>query len=508
MKYNNPILKGFYPDPSVCKVGNTYYMVCSSMQYFPGVPIFKSVDLINWEQIGHCLTRKSQIELDKVNSSGGVFAPTIRYNEGRFYMTTTNDTTHQNFYVWTEDITGEWSEPINVDQGGIDPSLYFEDGKTYFMSNGSDDFGVPGIVQCEIELTTGKKLTPSRTIWQGSGGRYLEGPHMYKMNNKYYLLAAEGGTEFGHMVTYAVGDSPYGPFEGYAKNPVLTNRNLGGYEVQGIGHGDLIEDNAGNWWLISLGFRQIGRWATYHHLGREVFLTPVTFDENGWFTAGDNGTTTRTFDTTRIPEHIVQEEKRVYTFENTKWNRDWCYLRLPQYENYQLEEDNITLTGTTVTLDAADTPTFLGLRQRDFNGTITCDVSIDHGEAGITIYMDEKHHYDIAIREKQDCKGSYEVIERLNIGNIKSVEHQLDVNADANATLIIHASNYSYSFGVKINGEEIILGNGDTRYLSSEVAGGFTGVMIGLYASDSSASNTARFSNFECKYTENPVEQY
>lgn len=246
MKYNNPVIKGFYPDPSVCKVGDTYYLVCSSFQYFPGVPLFESKDLVNWKQIGHCLTRKSQVQLDKVNSSGGVFAPTIRYNNGRFYMTTTNDTTHQHFYVWTDDIYGEWSEPIYVDQSGIDPSLFFEDNKTYFMSNGIDDYGVSGIVQCEIDIESGEKLTPSKTIWTGSGGRYLESPHMYKINGKYYLVAAEGGTEYGHMVTYARADSLYGKFEGYENNPVLTNRNLGGYEVQGVGHGDLIQDNYGN----------------------------------------------------------------------------------------------------------------------------------------------------------------------------------------------------------------------------------------------------------------------
>lgn len=245
MRYNNPVVKGFYPDPSVIKVHDTYYMVCSSFQYFPGVPLFESKDLLNWKQIGHCLTRKSQIQLDTVNSSGGVFAPTIRYNNGRFYMVTTNDTTHQNFYVWTDDIYGEWSEPIYVDQGGIDPDLYFEDEKTLFMSNGVDDQGVGGIVQCEIEIETGRKLTLGRTIWNGTGGRYLESPHLYKMNGYYYLLAAEGGTEYGHMVTYARGISSSGPFEAYEHNPVLTNRNLGGYELQGVGHGDLVQDDRG-----------------------------------------------------------------------------------------------------------------------------------------------------------------------------------------------------------------------------------------------------------------------
>lgn len=125
MKYNNPIVKGFYPDPSVCFANGKYYMVCSSFQYFPGVPLFESNDLVNWTQIGHVLTRKNQIMLEKVNSSGGVFAPTIRFHNGRFYMVTTNDTTHQHFYVYTDDIHKEWSDPIYVDQNGIDPSLYF-----------------------------------------------------------------------------------------------------------------------------------------------------------------------------------------------------------------------------------------------------------------------------------------------------------------------------------------------------------------------------------------------
>ena len=497
MKYNNPVIKGFYPDPSVCKVGDTYYLVCSSFQYFPGVPLFESKDLVNWKQIGHCLTRKSQVQLDKINSSGGVFAPTIRYNNGRFYMTTTNDTTHQHFYVWTDDIYGQWSEPIYVDQSGIDPSLFFEDNKTYFMSNGIDDYGVSGIVQCEIDIESGKKLTPSKTIWTGSGGRYLESPHMYKINGKYYLVAAEGGTEYGHMVTYARADSLYGKFEGYENNPVLTNRNLGGYEVQGVGHGDLIQDDYGNWWLLHLGFRQSGQWETYHHLGREVFLTPVIFGEDGWFTAGDNGTTTKSFEINYINNDVIQKEKKDYTFENTEWDKDWCYLRIPNKENYKIDKNKLVLKGTDSTLDDVDSPTFIGIRQRDFNATISCNVEITDGEAGITIYMDENHHYDLAIRK---CINGYEAIERLNIGDIKSVEKSIYLKNENNISLVINASNSYYSFSIKSENEEINLGSAKTRYLSSEVAGGFTGVVIGLYSCASNFFNYAEFTNFNCMY--------
>lgn len=495
MNYNNPVIKGFYPDPSVCKVEDTYYLICSSFQYFPGVPIFESKDLINWKQIGHCLTRESQIQLGKVGSSGGVFAPTIRHNNGRFYMTTTNDSTHQNFYVWTDDIYGEWSEPIYVDQGGIDPDLYFEDEKVFFMSNGKDDNGNSGIVQCEIDIETGGKLSTSRSIWQGTGGRYLESPHMYQINGRYYLMAAEGGTEYGHMVTYARGESISGPFEAYPNNPVLTNRNLGGYELQGVGHGDLIQDNDGNWWMLHLGFRQIGQWLTYHHLGREVFLTPVTFGEDGWFTAGHNGTSLTSFKTERISSHVIQQEKKTFTFENTDWILDWCYLRHPVADNYVLELDRAKLKGTQVTLDMPESPTFIGIRQRDFNAEISCEVQLVSGEAGLTLYMDEHHHYDLAVRKEEH---GYKVIERLNIGDIKSVEHEVDLRSENHATLIVRATNERYSFLLHTNEKDILLGTAQTRYLSSEVAGGFTGVLIGLYAYGE--GSIAEFSKFKCEY--------
>ncbi|GFN33474.1 glycoside hydrolase family 43 protein [Paenibacillus xylaniclasticus] len=496
MKFNNPVIKGFYPDPSICKVDDTYYLACSSMQYFPGVPLFESKDLINWKQIGHVLTRKSQIMLDKVNSSGGVFAPTLRYNNGRFYMTTTNDTTRQNFFVWTDDVYGEWSEPIYIDQGGIDPDLFFEDGKAFFMSNGADDDGRGVILQCEIDIATGRRLTPSRPLWRGTGGRFLESPHMYHINGWYYLMAAEGGTEFGHMITYARSKSVYGPFEAYPHNPVLTNRNLGGYELQAVGHGDLIQDNEGHWWIVHLAFRQIGMWIPYHHLGREVCLAPVTFHEDGWFTAGHNGTTTISFETDRISDSVVQQENKMYTFENTAWDIDWCYLRHPHQENYTLGEDRITLTGTKVTLDEADSPTFIGLRQKDFNANLSCEVELTRrGEAGITLYMDEQQHYDLAIRQAEE---RFEAVLRLNIGDIKHEQQVVPLGANRQVQLLVEASHERYSFSLQLDEQTIPLGTAQTKYLSSEVAGGFTGVIIGLYAVGEGAS--AQFSKFACEY--------
>lgn len=482
MLVTNPIIRGFYPDPSICKANGKYYMVCSSMQYFPGVPLFESDDLLHWKQIGHCLTRPSQVNLHNINSSGGVFAPTIRYHEGIFYMVTTNDTFHKNFYVTTSNIYGEWSEPVFVDQGGIDPSLFFENGKSYFMSNGSDENGVGCIYQCEINIRTGERLTESRQIWKGSGGRYLESPHLYHFGEWYYIMAAEGGTEYGHMITYARGASPYGPFTPYANNPVLTNRNLGGYQchIQGIGHGDLIQDEDGNTFIVCLGFRQADTWVPYHHLGREVFLVPVHWRADGWFEAGINGIVKDKMDIeVKASAYIPPDYSASLPIMKLNPLR-WCYLRDPQLTNYQILEDKIRLKGTPITLNQADSPTFLGIRQSEFNTELTAKVSCTSGEAGVTYYMDENHHYDIAVNCDNQTK---KVILRLCIGDVKSVVNQFALpDISQPVTLRVVSDSLSYSFYYNIGDGFIFLGKAQSKYLSSEVAGGFTGTIMAMYA--------------------------
>ncbi|MBD5483222.1 MAG: glycoside hydrolase family 43 protein [Lachnospiraceae bacterium] len=450
MKYKNPVISGFYPDPSVCAANGKYYMVCSSFQYFPGVPLFESEDLVNWKQLGYVLTRKSQVMLENIGSSGGVFAPTIRYHEGRFYMVTTNDTTHQNFYVYTDDIYKEWSDPVYVAQGGIDPSLYFEDGHVYFMSNGCDDAGVGGVTQCEIDIASGKKLSESKCIWKGSGGRFLESPHLYHIDGYYYLMAAEGGTEYGHMITYARGTSVWGPFENYAHNPVLTNRNKAPFIIQGIGHGDLIKDDNGDWHIFCLGFRQMHMWRPYHTLGREVFLIPVRFDGDGWFHAGADGTADFEYE---LKGTFSQQIKKEYTFENTDFGIDWCYLRHPDESRYELSADRAVLYGGGETLDDVASPTFLAMRQKEFAFRLSVLLKLEElsaaesdtaaqqpktaaesdkeaasgladgqadkalwvyrdaqsarmPEAGVTLYSCENEHYEVAIISRRGAENT------------------------------------------------------------------------------------------------------
>jgi len=504
MEYRNPIISGFYPDPSICKKGDTYYLVCSSFNYFPGVPLFESKDLINWEQIGHVLTKESQLTLTGVGNAGGIYAPTIRCNNGRFYMTTTH-VSHSHFYVWTDDIYGDWSDPIWVNQEGIDPSLYFEGDTVYFMSNGHDKDGKAAVLQCEIDIGSGEKLTPTRAIWHGAGGRYLEAPHLYLINDMYYLVASEGGTEYGHMVIYARGETPYGPFENYRHNPVLTNRNLGGYQIQGSGHADLIQDQAGHWWMVHLAFRQIGRYQMYHHLGREVYLVPITFDKDGWFKTDTDGMTPHQVQTNRLPVSFEQKKLPIYTFETDDWQKEWCYIRNPQFENYRFNKGYLELLATDITLnDERHSPTFLGLRQRAMNGSVEVQLEANDQEAGITLYMNEDHHYDFAVVHNEEGKT---LIKRRRIGDVSYIQQSIMV-PDEKVRLVIDFTNENYVFTAHTALNQIDFGTAKVKYLSTEVADGFTGVIIGLYAQGASnaANSSARFTSFCCKYADETIE--
>lgn len=497
MKIHNPIIRGFYPDPSICEAEGKYYIVCSSFQYLPGVPVFESEDLVNWKQVANALTRATQVELHKVPSSGGVFAPTLRYHEGTFYMVTNNNTFGKNFYIYTDDIKGEWSEPIFVDQEGIDPSLLFDNGKVYFTSNGNDAEGKGCILQCEIDIKTGEKLTESIPVWGGSGGRYLESPHLYHIGDWYYMMAAEGGTEYGHMITYARSREPFGPFEGYQGNPVLTNRNLGGNQslIQGIGHGDLIRDKKGNYYIVCLGFRQSGEWQPYHHLGREVFLAPVSWQEDGWFTAGEQGIVTEWMDV----DLSGQQDMDMYqvSFENTGADDlRWSYLRDYHKENYQFTDRGLRLRGTKITLDEADTPTFAGIRQSEFHTCLNVSVSGEAKEAGITFYMDESQHYDLSLVQE---KGERKAALRLRIGDAACIANTVDLPEGMEKVEFSVVSDPNrYEFYCMVDGEKKFLGSARTKYLSSEVAGGFTGVLMGLYAVDEDGK-WAEFEELEWK---------
>ena len=519
MKFHNPVLRGMYPDPSMCAANGKYYMVCSTFSYFPGVPLFESDDLINWKQIGHCLTRKSQLLLENSSiTGGGIYAPTIRFNNGRFYMVVTNVSNIGNFYVWTDDIYGEWSDPIKVEQDGIDPSLFFDDdGKVYFISNGNDKTGRGYIQISQIDIETGKKLSENEPLWYGTGGRYIEAPHMYKFNGYYYLLNAEGGTEYGHMVNYARSKNLKGPFEPCPANPILTNRNLGGYQLQGAGHGDIVQATDGTWWFCHLAFRQIDKYMPFHHLGRETCMEPVIWKDD-WFYIGtpccslfDKQGYGEALLEVELPfEHEFKQQNFNYhkTFQNLTTKNDWNYLRNPHEKNYEFGTDFLKIKATNKTIkNLEDSPSWVGIRQCAFEEEISCQVELSKSEtvskdskaeAGLSLFMDENHHYDIFItKEGNDFYAN----SRICVGQAESLKEKIKLDSN-NATFKILANAYCYQLFLQTEKDLILLSQAETRYLSSEVAGGFTGVYLGFYAVDSNSSAVATFTNLNVVHKE------
>jgi xylan 1,4-beta-xylosidase len=484
----NPIIPGFHPDPSICRVGQDYYVAVSTFEYFPGVPIFHSRDLRNWKLIGHCLTRESQLDLKNIGCSGGIYAPTLRHHNGTFYMVTTNVGKCGNFYVTASDPAGPWSEPILLKQRGIDPSFLFDDdGKVYLTTSQN--------LQSEIDIRTGELLTEPRQIWEGTGGYDLEAPHLYKINGWYYLLCAEGGTHHGHMITLARSRSPWGPFTPCPHNPILTNRNLSSFRVQATGHGDLVEAHDGTWWLVCLAIRTGKTWfPKTHHLGRETFLAPVHWDAEGWPVVNGTGTLDLQVPGPGIEEHAWPVRPARQDF--SELSPDWVHIRNPEPHHYSLEERPtwLRLRGAQGTLIETKPIACIVRRQTETD----CEASTllefsperDGDEAGLVVLMNREYHYCLHISRQN---GRVIAGLRRQVGDITHQQTLIDLPPGAcQFELRLKADAKHYHFALALPGEpELAMGSALVRLLTTEVAGGFTGMMIGLYATGNGHDSAA-----------------
>lgn len=492
--YNNPVLRGFNPDPSVCRVGDDFYLVTSSFEYFPGLPIYKSKDLVNWEQIGHCLTRQSQLPLHQAPASGGLYAPSLRYHDGLFYVICTNVSGGGNFYCTASNPAGPWSEPIWVDIKSIDPDIFWdEDGKTYFVTQGDE-----GIRITQIDIKTGKVIGPETLVWAGTGGRFPEAPHIYRKDGFYYLLLGEGGTEYMHSATIGRSKYIYGPYESCPLNPILTHANRVGQSnpIQGVGHADLVQAKDGSWWMVFLGFRVTHQWAYYHVLGRETFLAPVYWPEGGWPQVNGNGTVSLTMNVPTLPLVPVQQQPERNDFDMDKLGFEWQYLRNPVWDNYSLTERKGTLriSASPYTLDQAESVSMICRRQTEHNFVAATQMILvsnnEHTEAGMTLIQNNTHHYEILLKK---TGKKYWAQLRARLGSRSYIVAQQIVSG-SEVTFTIKGNPTQYLFYItdpKDPGEKE-LGRLDTRYLSTEVAGGFTGVMIGLYSSANGKPGNAK----------------
>lgn len=467
MKYTNPIIKGFNPDPSVCRVDNDYYLAVSTFEYYPGIAIYHSDDLINWKLINHCIHNCDELDFSQFGNSGGIWAPTIRHNNGRFYVTATIDKVG-NVITYTDNICGTWSKLIPVEMGGIDPSLYFEGEHAYYCTNENSGNG-EAITICEINPDTGKLLGKKKEIWHGAGDGWLEAPHIYKRNDWYYIFTAEGGTSYNHELTIGRSRRLFGDYEQCPFNPVLTNRNDTSKSILCAGHADLIDDCSGNLYIVHLGTRPCSNQKS--NLGRETFLTPIRYVD-GWFHV-DTKKAALENEISGCKKQISNNE--FFTdFSGKNFEKEWLFLN---YRN--VSRNNILILnsqGTVLTLAA--------IRQPDFE----CDAEAEFefqpesigDESGLIIYLQSDFNYRLCKTKRED--GSYITVQKYAEDFVQTAyEEKID---EGKITVSIRADKKFYYFYYSINNAPLReLCRASTHFMCAEVPERcFTGTLIGLYA--------------------------
>jgi len=491
--YTNPVIPGFFPDPSVCRYGDDFVLVTSSFAYFPGVPVFRSPDLVNWTQVGNVLDRPSQLDLaETVGWPGlGVYAPTVRFHDGRLWVVVTVTRasltdSFSSFFVTAEDPAGPWSDPVPLDVPEIDPDLAWDDQGRCFVHTS-------GIHRCEIDDTTGQVLQGPELTWTGTGLQYPEAPHLLQRGDWWYLLIAEGGTERGHAVSIARSPSPTGPWEPCPTNPILSHRSSR-HPIQNTGHADLVEAPDGSWWMVLLGVRPRGATPGFHLLGRETFLVPVDWVDD-WPVPDqlDLEMPVAPLGARQAAGVEVRDD-----FDAASLAPAWVSVRRPLGDATSLIDRPgwLTLRGGEADLDSP-TPTFLAQRQRTLRCAVRTLVDVDDAaEAGLTLLIDERHHYEVAVRDG-------EVIARARVGDLAAVVGR---RAAPDGPVVLGIETHDDVAGeagpapdrVRLglereDGVLEVLADLDGRYLSTEVATGFSGRVAGLYA----VSGVARFDWFE-----------
>lgn len=488
--YKNPVIPGFYPDPTVCKVGDDFYLANSSFEYFPGLPIFHSKDLIHWQQIGHGIHRKDQLP-DGLN----IFAPTLRHHKGKFYLITTNVGSGGNFYISADRPEGPWSDPIFIEVGGIDPDLFFDDnGKSYVVNS--------NMILTEIDLETGKLLGEQRKIWHGSGGRFPEAPHLYKKDGFYFLMAAEGGTEEAHMVTIARSNDIWGPYIENPSNPIATHVNVAGMRnpIQGIGHADLVQANDESWWMLLHGYRSQTGYPPHHILGRETCLVPVDWPKGAWPIVNGNGTVQIDMKIPSLKQKPFDLPPNKTDFE-TALGLEWNHRFPFDPEQFQLDRSagRLSIRGASAKMGEKGSVSFVGRRLTASEFAASTQLSFvpakSNEEAGM-ILTNNGAHYDFVISREDQNASSAEQLRfaqvRLQFGQTTYLSNKYPLQAGS-VTLKIEGKGEEFVFSLAQNGGEFQeIERADMRFLSTETVGWFTGVYVGLYATGNGETSETR----------------
>ncbi|KAF4544217.1 Glycosyl hydrolases family 43 [Lasiodiplodia theobromae] len=520
--YNNPILPGFNPDPSIIRVGSDYFLVTSSFEYFPGVPIYHSKDLIRWTLIGHALTRRSQLDVRTPEAGGGIWAPTIRWHDGVFYITTAcfdryrpqadDRVWPRGFYVKTENVweEGSWSEPVWLEQVGFDQDLFFDPPHTYLSTTlrksprttilppGHPPLKDFAIHLSRLDLATGRALSAPRLIRESLvGAGVAEGSHLFKRGKWYYLFTAEGGTEGGHNEVVCRSDvGPEGPWE---VGPTVLGVGAmgdgdGDEEVGSCGHADLVEDEQGRWWAVFLGVRKgggAGGAGGMSVFGRETFLVPVTWvDDWPVFNGGK-----------RVG--LVGEAEGLYQLASSPaWRDDfgaekmqlgWYRKNTPVVEDFSLTERRgfLRLYGGPYTLSTPACPT-LFLRKQTHD-PVTWETKLSfrpdspRTEAGAVVYWNQHTYSSIGIRKTPGNRTPGGRIIRFRNAEGETTDYELQ-SLESDVVLTIK-SDHGYELGFRelgLQSEKVEvkwLGRVSSEVMTRnpDVGAAFTGMMFGLY---------------------------
>ncbi len=486
--YRNPVIPGFAPDPSICFHDGTYYLVTSTFEFFPGVTIWESRDLMNWSYCDSVLKTERHLDLDRSPDSLGLYAATIRHHGGRFYMVTTNKYLKFNFVVSSEDIHGPWTEPKLIWKTGIDPSLFFtDDGRCFYTSNGETDPYTKsrGIFGAFIDPDTGKMLEDFRVLAESCGGTSTEAPHIYYRQGWYYLIIAEGGTGVGHHVCVLRSKDIHGPYEQYKNNPILSHANRKGHDIQCTGHADLIDLGGDKWVAVFLATRKNTN-VPLTTIGRETFMAPVTWTEDGWPIIGEKGLVEL-----EMPD-VVDARQRIIKRMDVDFRKELSSypllrLRVPKDDCYiqDRKEGTLTLKGEEELDTPLGHPTMLLLRQTSFNQTYKAVLETDslEGKAGVVIWLQTNYHCNLSIG-KENGRLRATVIQHIH--DLKAERASVELGNEKTLALEVVATNESYEF--KVNGKTVDCISYAGLTTGCTCGNCFTGTMFGVFAENGYAT--------------------
>jgi alpha-N-arabinofuranosidase len=532
----NPIINGGYPDPSIVRVENDFYIVNSSFEYFPALPIHHSKDLVNWELIGYGIDRPSQgtgkVNLYDVQQQGGIHAPSIRYHDGLFYIVTTNvyspvdkskPTEMVNFILTAKNPAGPWSDPHVIEGApGIDPDIFFDDnGKVWFV--GTHDTGNPnknGIGEIwiqELDLNNWKLKGQRHSIWRGAcGGCCVEGPHIYKQYGRYYLMVAEGGTSYNHAVMIASSKNIEGPYDSNPKNPILTSRHLSNNNwVHSTGHADLVQLKDNRWYMVSLGIRN--EMDSTSNMGRETHLMPVVWEEawDNWVevekgrwepviikwpvVAPNTGKVERN---TSIP-FLEKKQNINYSFyddfTSSKLDLQWNFRRVPRENTYELNSKNKTLklNLSPESFELRSQYNLMGFRQKEtefeYSSSMNFKPKKNFSEAGLSIFSQDDNYINFTVKKHNNKT-------LLNL-SVKPRDQKLDIiksiplkyNENIILKIVSKDNKYIYYYSLDDgNSFDVFTETGANLVLCK----GYIGTNLGLYAS-SNGYKTKEYAEFE-----------